>query len=151
MHTLPLHPHVGRYWPSLLLFVLSLGLLLAWESDAAPVADCRLQGGWDCFQGDIVFISFGEDEDDDRFEFVGTYGTPGSAVSCDVYQTGHYEVSGTQIVATFTPGHNGDVCFISGASPELCRCTDHIDLQLLNSCSQITGPSDEFCIPAAGT
>lgn len=113
-------------------------LLLCFIFGAAVCQNCDLQGPFACIGGDIIGLDFGDDEDDDFFE----YYLSDSATSCTVVQQGTYEVDGGIIFVEF----DDDECIVTGDGE--CECRESLELTSSNNCGTITGPSGETCVPS---
>lgn len=103
--------------------------------------NCDLEGPFTCSGGIIQGIDFGDDEDDDYFEYFFTNGDN----SCTVIQEGTYEVDGEMISVEFEI--DDDECLITGDDAS-CNCVESLEFTSSDNCVTINGPNGEICTPA---
>ena len=108
--------------------------------------NCDLQGGFSCSGGNILGIDFGDDEDDDFFEYFRSDGQEGSNDFCTIQQQGTYDIDGADISVEFNI--DDDECVISGDGDD-CDCVDSLQFSISSNCVTVTGPDGETCTPAA--
>lgn len=113
-------------------------LLLCLIFGSAICQNCDLQGPFVCSGGDIGGIDFGDDEDDDFFE----YFLSNSDASCSVIQEGTYEIDGE----TITVQLDSDDCTVTGDGD--CDCIETLEFTSSNNCGTILGPNGETCEPS---
>ena len=118
-------------------------LLLARASQAQN--DCSLAGGYVCSGGRILTIDFGVDDDDDTFRYSAVFTADGE--ECNILQEGVYDVNDATISVSFDDDE--DNCE-RAQDNTVCQCLDSFDMTVSSSCTVISGPNGETCVPAPG-
>lgn len=98
---------------------------------------CALKGTFYCTGGPILGINFGDDEDDDYFEYYSE--TYVGNEQCGVYQLGLYTQSGSLVTASF----DSSDCYKQGNNE--CSCLSALNFVMKDNCATAIGPNQEVC------